>query len=114
MAILGGVLLVIAGPPLVGVVHQGLAAPRYRNANMQDPYADYRHTIYSPAWVIDAIDRLAALNKEEGGIDQNRSQLITNAMKKILRANAVRLREAGVELPDELFRETRGKTAAAE
>lgn len=68
-----------------------------------DPYASKRHKFYAEPWIASGLDELARINKAERRKGQTRSQIIEIAAMKLLRANAARLRKAGVKLPDELF-----------
>lgn len=62
-----------------------------------------RHNIYGEAWIFAGLEVLARLNRQEGRIGRSASELVSNDAKKLLRANANRLRKAGHDLPDELF-----------
>lgn len=68
--------------------------------------ADYRHKVhrfYAEPWIAEGLKNLAAVNEKAGRRDDTLSALVIAGAKKLLRANAARLRAGGVELPEELF-----------
>lgn len=68
--------------------------------------ADYRHKVhrfYAEPWIAECLKGLAAVNEKSGRRDDTLSALVIAGAKKLLRANAARLRAAGYELPSELF-----------
>jgi hypothetical protein len=69
----------------------------------KDPYLAKRHKFYAEPWITSGLDALATLNKQEKRKGKTRSELIETIAIKLLRANATRLRSAGVELPESLF-----------
>lgn len=79
-------------------------AKRKSASSPADPHEKNRRKFYGPEWVVAGIDKLAALNKEKGKRDDNRSKLIVKWAEKAIRENADELRAAGVQIPDRLFK----------
>lgn len=77
-----------------------------RKSSKRKTPADYSHKVhrfYAEPWIADGLKELAAVNGKTNRRDDTLSALIITGAKKLLRANAGRLRAAGVQLPEELF-----------
>lgn len=77
-----------------------------RRAKARKTPSDYNANVlrfYAAPWVGEGLRKLALLNKVEGRKHDTISALIVSQAKRTLRDNVDRLREAGHELPTELF-----------